>query len=126
MKPADYLMRLLQVLPNIDITDAAKGQLAFGAKCGEGERVVKIPRHTLVLATLIATAAAQVSIWSDPIGPVLMNTYVADTEQATAQIRFSLSRPGRASRRLPGRSARHPHGQCRHTHPSCLHRAIAR
>lgn len=33
-----------------DITDAAKGQLAFGAKCGEGERVVKIPRHTLVLA----------------------------------------------------------------------------
>ncbi len=49
---------------------------------------LRAARHTLVLATLIATAAAQVSIWSDPIGPVLMNTYVADKNSALWGILF--------------------------------------
>ena len=34
----------------IDITDSAAGQLAFGASCGRDERIVRIPRQTLVLA----------------------------------------------------------------------------
>jgi hypothetical protein len=34
----------------VDITDAARSQLAFGARCGPDERIVRIPRRTLVLA----------------------------------------------------------------------------
>ncbi len=34
----------------VDITDMAAAQLTFGASCGRGERMVKIPRKTLVLA----------------------------------------------------------------------------
>ncbi len=34
----------------VDITESEAGQLAFGASCGRGERIVKIPRKTLVLA----------------------------------------------------------------------------
>ena len=34
----------------VDITAAASGKLAFGANCGVDERIVKIPRKTLVLA----------------------------------------------------------------------------
>jgi hypothetical protein len=34
----------------VDITEAAAGKFAFGAGCGRGERVVQIPRQTLLLA----------------------------------------------------------------------------
>ena len=34
----------------VDITDCALGKLAFGANCGPDERIVRIPRRTLVLA----------------------------------------------------------------------------
>ena len=34
----------------IDITEAARGKLEFGAGCGADERIVRIPRRTLVLA----------------------------------------------------------------------------
>ena len=34
----------------VDITDTASSQMAFGASCGRDERVVRIPRQTLVLA----------------------------------------------------------------------------
>lgn len=34
----------------VDITDTAKAHLAFGAGCGRDERIVRIPRQTLVLA----------------------------------------------------------------------------
>ena len=34
----------------VDITAIASGKLAFGANCGTDERIVKIPRKTLVLA----------------------------------------------------------------------------
>lgn len=34
----------------VDVTDSAKGKLAFGASCGADERIVVIPRKTLVLA----------------------------------------------------------------------------
>jgi hypothetical protein len=33
-----------------DITAAAAGKLAFGASCGPDERIIRIPRETLVLA----------------------------------------------------------------------------
>jgi len=33
-----------------DITDAATGKLRFGANCGPDERIIRIPRKTLVLA----------------------------------------------------------------------------
>ena len=34
----------------IDITASAAGRLAFGANCGPDERIVRVPRKTLVLA----------------------------------------------------------------------------
>ena len=34
----------------IDITAVAEGKLAFGASCGPDERIVRVPRKTLVLA----------------------------------------------------------------------------
>ncbi len=34
----------------VDITAIAAGQLALGASCGPDERIIKIPRNTLVLA----------------------------------------------------------------------------
>ena len=34
----------------VDITALATGKLAFGASCGPDERIIKIPRKTLVLA----------------------------------------------------------------------------
>ncbi len=34
----------------VDITNAAIGSLRFGAGCGPDERIIKIPRKTLVLA----------------------------------------------------------------------------
>jgi hypothetical protein len=34
----------------VDITSKARSSLAFGANCGPDERVVQIPRRTLVLA----------------------------------------------------------------------------
>jgi len=34
----------------VDITDIARNQLIFGAGCGPDERIVQIPRHTLVEA----------------------------------------------------------------------------
>ena len=34
----------------VDITALAIGQLRFGAGCGPDERIIKIPRKTLVLA----------------------------------------------------------------------------
>ncbi len=34
----------------VDITAAALGKLKFGAGCGSDERIVRIPRKTLVLA----------------------------------------------------------------------------
>jgi len=34
----------------VDITEAANGKLTFGANCGPDERIVRIPRKTLVLA----------------------------------------------------------------------------
>ena len=34
----------------VDITAIAAGKLAFGANCGPDERIIKIPRKTLVLA----------------------------------------------------------------------------
>jgi hypothetical protein len=34
----------------VDITSDAVAKLAFGANCGPDERIVKIPRRTLVLA----------------------------------------------------------------------------
>ena len=34
----------------VDITETAMGHLAFGAGCGPDERIVRIPRQTLVLA----------------------------------------------------------------------------
>lgn len=34
----------------VDITALAAGKLAFGAGCGPDERIIKIPRKTLVLA----------------------------------------------------------------------------
>jgi hypothetical protein len=34
----------------VDITADAQRQLAFGASCGPDERIVQIPRRTLVLA----------------------------------------------------------------------------
>ena len=34
----------------VDITDSATPHLAFGAGCGPDERIVRIPRKTLVLA----------------------------------------------------------------------------
>jgi hypothetical protein len=33
-----------------DITDVASAKLAFGANCGPDERIVRIPRNTLLLA----------------------------------------------------------------------------
>ena len=33
-----------------DITEEAKARLAFGASCGPDERIIRIPRKTLVLA----------------------------------------------------------------------------
>ena len=34
----------------VDITDTAIGKLRFGAGCGPDERIIRIPRKTLVLA----------------------------------------------------------------------------
>ena len=34
----------------VDITETAAQKLAFGASCGPDERIVRIPRQTLVLA----------------------------------------------------------------------------
>jgi hypothetical protein len=34
----------------VDVTESVSGQLAFGASCGRDERIVRIPRKTLVLA----------------------------------------------------------------------------
>jgi hypothetical protein len=34
----------------VDITATAGGKLALGASCGPDERIIKIPRRTLVLA----------------------------------------------------------------------------
>ena len=34
----------------VDITAPAASKLAFGASCGPDERIIKIPRRTLVLA----------------------------------------------------------------------------
>ena len=34
----------------IDMTASAAGHLAFGASCGPDERIVRVPRKTLVLA----------------------------------------------------------------------------
>ena len=34
----------------LDVTTALAGKLAFGASCGPDERIIKIPRKTLVLA----------------------------------------------------------------------------
>lgn len=34
----------------VDITANVAGKLAFGASCGPDERIIKIPRKTLVLA----------------------------------------------------------------------------
>ncbi len=34
----------------VDITSATEGKMAFGASCGPDERIVRIPRKTLVLA----------------------------------------------------------------------------
>lgn len=34
----------------VDITDEARGRLAFGASCGPDERVIRIPRTTLLRA----------------------------------------------------------------------------
>ncbi len=34
----------------VDITSDAQSQLSFGASCGRDERIVRIPRRTLVLA----------------------------------------------------------------------------
>jgi hypothetical protein len=34
----------------VDITEAAIGNLRFGAGCGPDERIIRIPRKTLVLA----------------------------------------------------------------------------
>jgi hypothetical protein len=34
----------------VDITNDAQAHLAFGANCGRDERIVRIPRKTLVLA----------------------------------------------------------------------------
>ena len=34
----------------VDITSEAEGKMAFGANCGPDERIVRIPRKTLVLA----------------------------------------------------------------------------
>jgi hypothetical protein len=34
----------------VDITSDARPQLPFGASCGPDERVVRVPRQTLVLA----------------------------------------------------------------------------
>jgi len=34
----------------VDITSHAEGKLSFGAGCGPDERIVQIPRKTLVLA----------------------------------------------------------------------------
>jgi len=34
----------------VDITEATIGELRFGAGCGPDERIIKIPRKTLVLA----------------------------------------------------------------------------
>jgi hypothetical protein len=33
-----------------DITASARAKLAFGANCGPEERIIKIPRSTLILA----------------------------------------------------------------------------
>ena len=34
----------------VDITELLSGKLAFGAGCGPDERIIRIPRKTLVLA----------------------------------------------------------------------------
>ena len=34
----------------VDITELLSGKLTFGAGCGPDERIIKIPRKTLVLA----------------------------------------------------------------------------
>ena len=34
----------------VDITETALGKLRFGAGCGPDERIIRIPRKTLVLA----------------------------------------------------------------------------
>ena len=34
----------------VDITSLAAGKLTLGASCGPDERIVKIPRHTLIRA----------------------------------------------------------------------------
>jgi hypothetical protein len=34
----------------VDITEDAAARLAFGASCGADERIVRVPRKTLVLA----------------------------------------------------------------------------
>ena len=36
----------------VDITSETAGKMAFGASCGPDERIVRIPRKTLVLAKL--------------------------------------------------------------------------
>ena len=36
----------------VDITDSASDRLTLGASCGPDERIVRIPRKTLVLAKL--------------------------------------------------------------------------
>lgn len=36
----------------VDITAEARSQLEFGASCGPDERIVRIPRRTLVLAKI--------------------------------------------------------------------------
>lgn len=36
----------------VDITNEAQRELAFGASCGPDERIVRIPRRTLVLAKI--------------------------------------------------------------------------
>lgn len=42
----------------VDITAEAGPSLAFGASCGPDERIVRIPRKTLVLATADVPDAA--------------------------------------------------------------------
>jgi hypothetical protein len=38
------------VVIGVDVTDAIVGHLSLGASCGRDERIVRIPRKTLLLA----------------------------------------------------------------------------
>ncbi|MGC3990849.1 MAG: hypothetical protein QM796_14455 [Chthoniobacteraceae bacterium] len=42
----------------VDVTDALAGKLALGASCGPDERIIRIPRQTLVLAKQDIPAAS--------------------------------------------------------------------